>query len=461
MRPHDRHDPLSVISLWLSLNVWLLLAAGPVSAEESPPPSDHLVREYLDTPDAERADQLLSTILADDRYSAAVVRDLMLRPRDYGPAATGVQPNVPLSVRGRPYSVALSVPEHYQPGRDYGLVICLHGAGFTGEAYLGRWTPRLGDDYILACPTYGMGAWWNRSAEELVLATMRMVWSRYRIDRDRVFLTGMSNGGIGAWIIGMHHADLFAGLAPMASGIDDVLYPFLSNLRTTPVYMIHGSQDEVMPVRLSRELAAELTRLGYEFVYREHERTHPMAGGHFFPREELPALVEWMNKQRRTVLPPHLSMTRDASHLEAFAWTRIDATDRIAVFSENLFDGTDRFITDRIYAKLDVQIVEGNRIEVRTEHVLRYSLFLNEELIDLSRPVVVITNGTKSFQGLLAPSVETMLRQARLRGDPARVFPIQVTITTPDGAAPSKSSNQSEPAKPSSPAPRSQSSDAP
>jgi hypothetical protein len=206
-----------------------------------------------------------------------------------------------------------------------------------------------------------------------------------------------------------------------------------------------------MPVRLSRELAAELTKLGYEFVYREHDRTHPMAGGHFFPREELPALVDWMNQHRRTVLPPHLSVTRDASHLEAFAWARIDATDRIAVFSENLFDGTDRFIRDRVYAKLDAQIAERNRIEVRTEHVLRYSLFLNDELIDLSRPVVVITNGTESFRGLLKPSVETMLRQARLRGDPAQTFSVQVTIATMAASEPSDRPEQTEPAKPSSP----------
>jgi hypothetical protein len=146
--------------------------------------------------------------------------------------------------------------------------------------------------------------------------------------------------------------------------------------------------------------------------------------------------------------------------LEAFAWARIDATDRIAVFSENLFDGTDRFITDRIYARLDAKIVEGNRIEVRTEHVLRYSLFLNEAMLDLSHPVVVMTNGVESFRGLLKPSVETMLRQARLRHDPARLFSAQVTIATPIASAPSERSEQPEsserpkPAEPALPSPR-------
>ena len=121
-------------------------------------------------------------------------------------------------------------------------MVCLHGAGFTGEAYLERWQARLGEDYVLACPTAPMGAWFTRGAEELVLATIRSVQRRYHIDPDRIFLTGMSNGGIGTWIIGMHDAPLFAGIAPMASGLDDVLMPFLANLRSTPIYIIHGCQ---------------------------------------------------------------------------------------------------------------------------------------------------------------------------------------------------------------------------
>ena len=157
--------------------------------------------------------------------------------------------------RGKAMDVALSVPLTYQLTKGYALIVCLHGAGFTGDVYLERWQARLGEDYILACPTYPTGS--------LVYAPCRGAgaWrqldtcgSRYHIDPDRIFLTGMSNGGIGAWLIGMHHAPLFAGLAPMASGLDDVLMPFLANLRNTPVYIIHGAKDQVMPVALSRSI---------------------------------------------------------------------------------------------------------------------------------------------------------------------------------------------------------------
>jgi enterochelin esterase-like enzyme len=260
---------------------------------------------------------------------------------------------------------------------------------------------------------------------------VQAVQQRYRIDPDRIFLTGMSNGGIGAWLIGMHHAPLFAGLAPMASGIDDVLFPFLENLRETPVYIIHGSQDQVMPVELSRKLARELKNLGYPYIYREHDRTHAMAGGHFFPREELPDLIKWFDNQRRTPVPKAVTVVRDASHLLPFGWVRIDATDQIASFSEDLVDKRDDSIRQRRYARLTAQVTGPNRIEVRADHVRQYTLYVNNDLVDLAKPIVITTDGQPSFEGVLTPQVETLLRQARLRHDPARLFPAQVTVSVP------------------------------
>jgi hypothetical protein len=262
------------------------------------PPSADLktqVFRYLDSTDTDEAARTLQAILSDPYVTIDQTIRIIQTERDYAPQPTGTIPDERIDVRGRAYHLALSIPSTYQPTEHYGLVVCLHGAGFTGEAYLERWQVRLGKDYVLACPTVPTGAWFTRGAEELVLATIHSVQRRYHIDPDRIFLTGMSNGGIGTWVIGMHDAPLFAGLAPMASGLDKVLMPFLANLRSIPIYIIHGSKDEVMPVELSRSITKELTRLGYPYVYREHDREHPMAGGHFFPREELPELVTWFN----------------------------------------------------------------------------------------------------------------------------------------------------------------------
>ena len=398
-------------------------AAGPIPGD-----LNRQVFHYLDSPDSDEAARTLQAILPDPTVTIDQVRGIIQTERDYAPQPTGTIPDERVDVQGRAYHLALSVPLTYQPAKGYGLVVCLHGAGFTGEAYLGRWQARLGEDYVLACPTAPMGAWFTRGAEELVLATIRSVQRRYHIDPDRIFLTGMSNGGIGAWVIGMHDAPLFAGVAPMASGLDNVLMPFLANLRSTPIYIIHGAKDQVMPVELSRTITNELTKLGYPFVYREHDREHPMAGGHYFPREELPELVAWFNAQRRNPLPTSVTVVRDASHFQPFGWVRIDATDLIAAFSEDLVSKRDNLINRREYARLEASIVAPNRIEVRADRVQRYSLFLNEQLIDSSKPLVVLTNGQVSFEGLVTPSLETLLRQARLRQDSRQLFPIHLAI---------------------------------
>jgi len=223
-------------------------------------------------------------------------------------------------------------------------------------------------------------------------------------------------------------ADRFAGIAPMASGIDDVLFPFVENLAHTPVYVIHGAQDRVMPVQLSRDLVQEMTRRGITYVYREHPWTHPHAGGHFFPRQELPALIAWFDQQHRTSLPRQISLLRDATHLTPFYWLRIDMTEQIAAFTENLIDSRDEFITGGIYAKLHAEITAPNKIVVSTNRIRRYTLFLNQDLVDFHKPIVVETNGNISFEGMVEPRIDTLLQEVRHRYDTHLLFPAKLTI---------------------------------
>lgn len=421
------------------MNHWLAIVflaalvpwhAGVIQAQVGPRSESlpTLVFQYLDSPDSDEAERLLQVVQQHPDASIERVIRIIETERVYDNQPIGTLPDERIRVQGQTYAIALSVPLTYQQSKGHALIVCLHGAGFTGDAYLDRWQARLGEGYILACPTYPAGAWFTRRAEDLVLATIRHVRQRYHVDPDRIFLTGMSNGGIGAWLIGSHHAPLFAGLAPMAGGLDDVLMPFVANLRNTPVYIIHGAKDQVMPAELSRSIVRELALLGYPYIYREHQGEHPMAGGHYFPREELPALVTWLNAQRRDPLPAKLTLVREASRFQPFGWVRLDVTDPIAAFSDDLIDKRDERIKQREYARLEATIVSANRIEVNTERIQRYSLFLNDRLIDPAKPVTIVTNGRVSFEGTLAASLETLLRQARLRQDPRQLFPFHVAV---------------------------------
>lgn len=422
------------MSRWLCRTLAVFMIAtladsvAPTASVSTPGALATQVFRYLDTQDGEEAARMLEVILADPEATLDRVARIIQTERRYDPQPTGTIPDERIDVQGRAHQLSLFVPQTYQSAKGYGLVVCLHGAGFSGEAYLERWQSRLGEDYLLACPSYPAGAWFTRKAEELVLATIRLVQRRYHVDPDRIFLTGMSNGGIGAWLIGMQHAPRFAGIAPMASGLDDVLMPFLANLRTTPVYIIHGAKDQVMPVELSRAIARELEAIGYSHVYREHQREHPMAGGHYFPREELSDLVAWFNGQRRNPMPTTVTMVREASHFQPFGWVRIDATDAIAAFSDDLISKRDELTRKKRYARLDATVTAPNRIEVETGLVQRYTLFLNDQLVDLAKPVTVVTNKRLSFEGIVTPTVETLLRQARLRQDARQLYSAQVAV---------------------------------
>ncbi len=390
-----------------------------------------LVQAYAREPDPDRAELLLADLLARPDTTLDRVEDILRAGPVYGVQPVGLLPSQEVVVGERSEQFGLYVPTSYTPAQSYGLVLCLHGAGFTGDAYLDRWHPRLGDRYLVACPTVPTAAWWTRHAEDTLLATMRTIVDRYRVDRSRIFLTGMSNGGIGALLIGSLHAPVFAGVAPMAAGLDEVLFPLLANFRNTPVYLIHGAKDHVMPVDLSRAIAAQLTDLGYAHVYREHAAEHPLAGGHFFPREELPALVNWFDAQRREPVPTHLTLVKDASHLTPFAWIRVDATDRIAAFSEGLVDSINEAIQQRRYAVIDARLLPGNRVQVLTALVRRYTVLLSRQHIDFSQPVTILTNSQVSYQGMLTPSVETLLRTYRQTHDGSALYSASLTITVP------------------------------
>lgn len=390
-----------------------------------------LVNAYVEEDSPEKANELLADIQKMPEATVESVSEILQQPTPYEAQPVGAQPRRPLRVRGVDTEYALYVPPSYSPEQPMALILCLHGAGFTGEAYLDRWVPRLGEQYILACPSVTMGSWWTRYGEDLALKVLQEVQKDYHIDPDRIFLTGMSNGGIGTWIIGMHHADRFAGIAPMASGIDDVLFPFVENLVHTPVYVIHGAADQVMPVQLSRDLVKEMERRGIPYQYQEHTWTHPHAGGHFFPRQALPELMKWFDAQQREPLPRTVSLVRDATHLTPFSWVRIDMTDQIAAFTENLIDSRDEFITGGVYAKLHAQVTAPNKIVVSTNRIRRFTLFLNQDLVDFSKPIIVETNEKVSYEGMVEPRIDTLLQEVRHRADTHTLFPVKLTIDVP------------------------------
>ena len=143
-----------------------------------------LVQDYLQGRSAASSQVPLQAILQHPDANLQTVEAAIRQVPEYSNAPVGAQPQRSVKLRGQEAPFALYVPPSYTPEQAYPLILCLHGAGFTGEAYLDRWVPRLEDRYILACPTIPMGAWWTRFAEDLILEILNDVSQAYHVDPD-------------------------------------------------------------------------------------------------------------------------------------------------------------------------------------------------------------------------------------------------------------------------------------
>jgi hypothetical protein len=266
----------------------------------------------------------------------------------------------------------------------------------------------------------------------LVLSTLETVTRHYHVDRNRIYLTGMSNGGIGTYLIGLNHPDLFAALIPMAAALDEELFPLLDNARNIPVYIIHGSQDEVMPVSIARDISTYLRNAGYPVIYREHDRVHPLAGGHFFPREELPPLLQWLPGQTRVSMPAKVVLVRDRDHTGSSYWIRIDRISRSAgTFwpSEDDPKSIQR-LKEGAFARVTAEAA-GNVIRISSQRIDQLTLLLNPQLVDYRKPVKVFLNGRLVYSDPVQRDSRTLLLEARKRPDPGSLVYSEITFTMP------------------------------
>ena len=152
----------------------------------------------------------------------------------------------------------LYLPEGYDlpqnAGKRWPLLFMLHGIGENGSnaQMLVKYGPakmiEKGRDFpfIVVTPQHPGGSakadkLWN---VELTTAMMRDVIERYRVDTDRVYLSGLSTGGLATWVIAANQPNMFAAIAPMAS------WGYVEEARQIahiPVWAFHGGADMIVP----------------------------------------------------------------------------------------------------------------------------------------------------------------------------------------------------------------------
>ena len=146
------------------------------------------------------------------------------------------------------------------------LLVYLHGAGERGrniEHLYRHGVARMiyeGHDIpaVVLCPQCPARFIWNNMVKELKVLIDRVA-KDYKVDTDRIVLTGSSMGGYGTWEMGMCYPETFAAIAPVAGG--GVCWR-TSKLKSTPVLAYHGDADTVVPYSQSEIMVESLKKDG-------------------------------------------------------------------------------------------------------------------------------------------------------------------------------------------------------
>lgn len=170
---------------------------------------------------------------------------------------------------GREYRYTLYVPRDYSSSRAWPLIVFLHGAGECGTDGQKSAAVGIGPAVMLSPESYPFvilipqkpdvrDAWEDH--DEAVMAMVRSVQASHKIDRDRLYLTGLSQGGHGTWAIGAKHPDVWAAIAPVCGYGDPAV--FAQPLSRMPIWCFHGDADSVVPLAQSQKIVEAITAAG-------------------------------------------------------------------------------------------------------------------------------------------------------------------------------------------------------
>lgn len=189
----------------------------------------------------------------------------------------------------RDYKYVVYVPREYDGKKPWPTIMFLHGAGESGADGVRPMIVGLGSAIQLAPEKWPFLVIFPQKAdirhqweqhEAAVMAMLERTRKEYKVDADRTYLTGLSQGGHGSWVIGAHHADVWAAVAPIcgyAGGFlrrapdhpADLPLPFTGTpeelggpLKDVPLWAFHGDADSIVPVQETKDLVAAVEKAG-------------------------------------------------------------------------------------------------------------------------------------------------------------------------------------------------------
>lgn len=230
-------------------------------------------------------------------------------------------------VDGTEFRYQVYVPREHSAAKSYPVILALHGGGSYGRdgilptasgfANAIRRNPERFQAVVVfpQSPPDGTPGF-QGLGERIALAALDKTAKEFATDSSRVYLTGLSAGGNGAWYLAFHHSKRFAAVLVVcgfvsefkgtASGLhyppivsaqtDDPHRQIASRLAKLPIWIFHGDADPTVSVEESRRMASALIAVGGNAQYTELPGVNHNAWDPAYGRADV---IAWMYKQKR------------------------------------------------------------------------------------------------------------------------------------------------------------------
>lgn len=279
--------------------------------------------------------------------------------------------------------------------------------------------------------------WWQRSKQWTWERILRILMSMPEVDKNRIYVFGISEGGYGSQRLASFYADYWAAAGPMAGGEPLINAP-VENLGNVPLSFLTGDKDYMFYRHLLTKTTGEkldsMQRL-FPNEYKHRVELIPDKGHSI----DYTPTTPWLAQHKRNAQPRH------------FIWENLemDGLKRNAFYNLQVLEETDAYRT-----RYEFTANADNSIDIKVDGV-KYNatwkdphwgidmlfskdltpaqhgnlrVFLSDQLVDLKKKVTVRINGKQVFCGKVKSSKKTRKLSQELWGDPMRDFKHAVEV---------------------------------
>ena len=345
-----------------------------------------------------------------------------------------------------------------KPAEGYPLFLCLHGSGDNEREIRATlaWAQRYDDApslyFIPRSPKGGTGCrWYQPTRQQAWERLLRQAYLSGEINPDRFYVFGISEGAYGSQRLASFYADYLAGAGPIAGG-EQMFWAPPENCASIAFCLQTGDEDTMYGRKILTERAKEqwVALQAAHPGYYEHKIELQPGRGHAcdytittpylkqFTRNPYPKYVYWENLALGNINGEGAAFRDGFYNL----WVKERSTDDTDEYVRSCYEMT----IDGNNVNLDVNVVtvkpdnwvesdEGWKMNVGETKTFekatagRVTIFLNDKLVDLSKPVTVVVNGKKKFRGKLSTDLKSLVESCAEYFDPARLYPASVEVT--------------------------------